>query len=195
MIIKILTKKFTPATYLAMVCVMFVFFSIYFGAMAQENNQNQEGETKDIICVIEMKPFLKEKSEEFAKYLTQHFQNKSVNSSLLYLALERFQEYKSDLNEEFRTYYPQAGLPQYSESADLLACHNQMNEEIKIMEALLEKFYLETSSVKTTSTHMSKLKNINEKLDQLNRGVTQLYGNWASLEKKIPCYVSSCISG
>lgn len=193
---KNITIQKSPMTvFYSFICIIAVFLGIYFVARAQENEQNQENDSKDIRCVIEMKPFLKEKSEDFMEYLTQHFQNKDMNSSLLYLALERFQEYKSDLNEKFRTYYPQAGLPQYSESADLLDCHDQMQSEITKMRSLLEKFYLETSNIKTTSAHMTKLKSINEKLDELSKRVTEMYGKWKTLEKKIPCFISSCITG
>lgn len=195
---KLLSKKSVKAICFAATAIVICFFSLYFATFAQQNGQNgqtQETETKDINCVTDMKPYIQEKSKEFREYLTQHFQNKSTNSSLLNIALERFKEYKADLNKKLQTYYPQAGLPQYSETLESLACYQQMNKEIYMMRNLLEKFYLETSSVKTTSTHMSKLKNINEKLDELNRNVSQMYGKWEALKDKFPCYVTNCLSG
>lgn len=191
-----ITKKSTKAFVLTLACVLICFFGIYLSTFAQENGQNgQAAPKKDINCAIEMKPFLKEKSAGFREYLTQHFQNKSTNSSLLNLALERFKEYKADLRKELNKYYPQAGLPQQTETVESLECYRQMKKEITIMRNLLEKFYLETSNIKTTSIHMNKLKSINKKLDELYRNTGSMHGKWEALKDKIPCFVSSCLSG
>lgn len=150
---------------------------------------------KDVKCTLEMKPFIKTEGEKFRTYLQEHFKNKSKNSSLLDLALKRFDLYKQSLWKKAKGYYPQAGLSVFSESSDTLQCIQLINNEISLSEQVLRQYFLETSDIKTTSTLMTKLENINKKLDNLNRQIIQMLGKWETLKDRIPCFTGSCISG
>jgi len=150
-------------------------------------------EPKDVKCVEEMKPYIKEQSTEFRTYLNQHFQSKKTNTSLLDLALKRFALYKKNLRTKYESYLPQEGFTIYSESKDTLACSKQMNDEIQTMEALLKAYYKKTSNIKTSTAFMTKLQQINKKLNKLVLNITQMLGKWNSLENRMPCFVKQCL--
>lgn len=152
-------------------------------------------DVKDIKCTTEMKPFIQTEGEKFRTYLQSHFKNKSKNSSLLDLALKRFDLHKKTLWNKVQNYYPQAGLPVLSESIDALQCIKQVRNEINLSEQILKQYFLETSDIKTTSTLMTKLEQINKKLDGLSRQVIQMLGKWETLKDRIPCFTGKCISG
>ncbi|MBA4336966.1 hypothetical protein C0416_04320 [bacterium] len=155
--------------------------------------QSTTAETKDTKCVEEMKPYIKGKSTEFRTYLKEHFQSKNTNTSLLDLALKRFEVYKKDLRTKYESYAPQQGFSLYSESQDTLECSKQMNDEIKIMETLLKSYYKQTSNIKTSTAFMTKLQQINKQLDQLLLDITQMLGKWNSLENRVPCFTKQCL--
>jgi len=155
--------------------------------------QSTTTDTKDTKCVDEMKPYITEKSTEFRTYLKEHFQSKNTNTSLLDLALKRFEVYKKDLRTKYESYSPQQGLSIYSESQDTLNCSKQMNDEIKIMETLLSSYYKQTSNIKTSTAFMTKLQQINKQLDQLLLDITQMLGKWNSLKNRVPCFTKQCL--
>jgi hypothetical protein len=144
-------------------------------------------------CTIEMRPFIEQKSKEFREYLTEHFQNKSTNSSLLDLALKRFQVYKNELREKYSTYFPQTGFSLDTETGDVLTCINQMETEIAVMEQLLRKQVIQTGTIKSSSQLMTKLKNINKKLDVLNGRIVDMYGKWETFSDRFPCFIKQCL--
>ncbi len=155
--------------------------------------QESDLSTKDTKCVEEMKPFMEEKTTEFREYLTQHFQSKKTNTSLLDLALKRFELYKKELRDKYKTYFAQTGKAIFSETHDNLSCKKKMDEEIKTMEMLLKSYYKQTSNIKTSTAYMTKLQQINKKLDTLVFNITQMLGKWNSLENRIPCFVKQCL--
>lgn len=152
-----------------------------------------QDQTADEICVEKMKPFMESKSSELRTYFKEHFQNKTTNSSLLDLALKRFDKYKKNLNTEMIKYSPQAGLGLYSESLQNFACTKKVNDEIEMMEKLLRSYFEQTAQVKKTSALMNKLKEINKKMDAMLKAVMEMYGKWTSLKGRIPCFIKKCI--
>lgn len=170
--------------------LIIVVFSFHTGIVhAQESDLS----TKDTKCVEEMKPFMEEKTTEFREYLTQHFQSKKTNTSLLDLALKRFELYKKDLRDKYKTYFAETGKAIFSETHDNLSCKKKMDEEIQTMELLLKSYYKQTSNIKTSTAYMTKLQQINKKLDTLVFNITQMLGKWNSLENRIPCFVKQCL--
>lgn len=147
----------------------------------------------DVKCVEEMRPFMQQKSKEFREYLTAHFQNKSTNTSLLDLALKRFQKYKKELMDKITTFFPQAGLEQFTETVQTIKCLAEVRKEINLSESLMKDFYRKTASIKTSSAFMNKLKQVNDKLRKLNERMMNLQGKWENLMNKIPCFLSKCL--
>lgn len=152
--------------------------------------QEDTGDTK---CIEEMKPFMEGKSAEFRTYLNQHFQSKKTNTSLLDLALKRFEVYKKDLRTKYATYFPQQGFKLYESTTQTLNCEKIMNDEIQTMELLLKSYYKQTSNIKTSTAFMTKLQQMNKKLDALVMSVTQMLGKWGTLKDRIPCFVKQCL--
>jgi len=175
---------------LVIICLV-IFASTYIGTLAQSPESSES--TNKTSCTFEMRPFIKVESQKFRDYMESHLQNKSTNSSLLDLMLKRFQLYKNTLRDKYNTYSPKSGYLQYTETADLTECYNQMQTEIDLMEKLMRKYFVETSNIKTTSALMTKLQNINAKLDKLSRNVNQMYGKWESLQERIPCFTAKCL--
>lgn len=168
-----------------------VALSIPFAVIAQGQTAT---ETQDIKCYNEIGPFLEQSSKEFREYITSHFQNKSTNTSLLDLALKRFQQYRKDVFDEYHKYFPQEGLDISGEAIDTLKCYNRVITEINLNQKLMQDFFVKSSNAKTSSAQMNKLKAINEKLKKLNGEVTNMHGKWQTLSGKIPCYISQCLS-
>ncbi|MFC1599443.1 hypothetical protein ACFL3T_00255 [Patescibacteria group bacterium] len=152
-----------------------------------------QDEPTDTNCVTEMKPFMETKSTELRTYFKEHFQSKKTNSSLLDLALKRFDKYKKELTDKMMELSPQAGLSLYSESIENLKCAKKMNEEITIMEKLLRSYFEQTAQVKKTSALMNKLKEINKKMDAMMKAVMQMYGKYMALKGRIPCLIKECL--
>lgn len=167
--------------------ILLISFVLNFGPVYAQDS------TADTKCVEEMKPYIKEKSAEFRTYLNQHFQSKKTNTSLLDLALKRFEVYKKDLRTKYQTYFPQEGFKLDSETTDTLSCSKIVNEEIQTMEILLKSYYKQTSNIKTSTAFMTKLQQMNKKLDVLVLEVTQMLGKWNSLKNRIPCFVKQCL--
>lgn len=169
-----------------------LFFLLISFVSSLEPVYAQENST-DTKCVEEMKPYIEEKSTEFRTYLNQHFQSKKTNTSLLDLALKRFEVYKKDLRTKYKTYFPQEGFKLDSETTDTLSCSKIVNEEIQTMEILLKSYYKQTSNIKTSTAFMTKLQQMNKKLDQLVLNITQMLGKWETLKNRIPCFVKQCL--
>lgn len=173
-------------------CTIILLFSLGISTVfAQETEPDIS--TRDTRCVEEMKPFMQEKTAEFREYLTQHFQSKKTNTSLLDLALKRFELYKKDLRDKYKTYFAEAGKAIFTETHDNLTCKKKMDEEIQTMELLLKSYYKQTSNIKTSTAYMTKLQQINKKLDTLVFDITQMLGKWKSLKNRIPCFVKQCL--
>ncbi|MFC1810702.1 hypothetical protein ACFLZH_04335 [Patescibacteria group bacterium] len=166
-----------------------ISISIFAGYAAPVYAQDET----DTLCHQEMKPYIAQKSQEFRTYLTSHFQSKKTNSSLLELALKKFDVYKKDLVTKYATYNPQAGFTVLTETSQTIKCNKIVQDEIALMEKLLRSYFLQTSKVKTTSAMMEKLKAINKRMDELLKAVTMMYGKWKSLKGRIPCFVKNCI--
>lgn len=174
--------KITISTIILLISFISSFVPVY----AQED-------TTDTKCVDEMKPYINEKNAEFRTYLNQHFQSKKTNTSLLDLALKRFEVYKKDLRTKYESYFPQQGFKLYSETTDTLNCEKQMNDNIQTMETLLRSYYKQTSNIKTSTAFMTKLQQINKKMDALILSITQMLGKWNTLKDRIPCFVKQCL--
>lgn len=153
----------------------------------------QESSGGGVNCITEMRPFLDQKTREFQEYLKTNFQNKSTNTSLLDLALKRFELYKNDLMQKYMSYYNISGFSLESEAMGSFACNQQMQTEIARNENLLKKYFTQTSNIKTSSALMQKLKAINKQLDKLATSVAQMYGKYETFNNNVPCIIEKCI--
>lgn len=177
-------------TKLKILAIGFILISIFGGyvppAYAQDTTTKPE-------CVSEMKKFLEPKSAELRTYFKQHFSSKKTNSSLLDLALLRFDKYKKDLTEKLFELSPRAGVSLIGESSQNLICTKLMEDEIELMEKLLRSYFEQTAQVKKTSALMNKLKEINKKMDTLMKAVLDMYGKWLTLKGRVPCLLKQCL--
>lgn len=177
-------------TKIKILVVGFILISIFGGyipaASAAETTSKPE-------CVSEMKKFMEPKSTELRTYFKEHFQSKKTNSSLLDLALLRFDKYKKDLIEKLIELSPREGLTLYGETGQNLNCTKLMNDEIELMEKLLRTYFEQTAQVKKTSALMNKLKAINKKMDGLLKAVLDMYGKWLTLKGRVPCLLKQCL--
>jgi len=184
-------KKTTILTgiIIALAAAVSIHLSTYPATLAQVPGDS----TTATDCLTGMRPFIDQKNKEFREYLQANFQNKSTNSSLLDLALKRFELYKNDLMNKYMTYPFQPGFSLAAEVTGSLSCYQQMQTEIALSEALLKEYFTTTSNLKTSSALMQKLKTINKQLDQLAVAVAQMYGKYETFNNKIPCIIEKCI--
>ncbi len=170
------------------ILAILISFSIFAGglptAFAADADNN---------CVANMKPFLEQKSAEMRTYMQEHFQSKKTNSSLLDLALKRFDVYKKDLYQKYNEYLPEDNFELFGTAAQKLKCSQMVTSEINLMEKQLRSYFEQTSNVKTTSAVMEKLKAINKKMDEMFKAVMQLYGKWLTLKGRVPCFIKNCV--
>lgn len=177
-------------TKIKILAVGFILISIFGGyipaASAQDTTTKPE-------CVSEMKKFMEPKSAELRTYFKQHFSSKKTNSSLLDLALLRFDKYKKDLIEKLIDLSPREGLTLISETSSNINCSKIVDDEIELMDKLLRSYFEQTAQVKKTSALMNKLKAINKKMDGLMKAVLDMYGKWLTLKGRVPCLIKQCL--
>lgn len=168
---------------ISLLILILVFTLNFQAAFAQDYDSD---------CVSNMKPFIEEKSSEMRTYLQEHFKSKKTNSSLLDLALERFDVYKRDLYGKYDEYIPEPGFELFGTSAQSLKCSQLVREEIDLMEKQVRSFFEQSSNVKTTSALMEKLKEINKKMDEMLKSIMQMYAKWLNLKGRVPCFIKNC---
>ena len=98
---------------LIIVSIVLLLVSTNLLALAETNDTTPTAAQ----CTTEMRSFIKQKSTEFRTYLEQHFKNKSTNSSLFQLALQRFNKYKMDLRKKLVEFSPRAGISLSTEAS------------------------------------------------------------------------------
>lgn len=177
-------------TKINILAISFILISIFGGYIPQASAQDTTAKPE---CVSEMKKFMEPKSAELRTYFKAHFSSKMTNSSLLDLALLRFDKYKKDLNEKLFELSPREGLTIYSETGIMVNCKKLMDDEIELMEKLFRTYFEQTAQVKKTTALMNKLKEINKKMDKLMKAVLDMYGKWLTLKGRVPCLLKQCI--
>lgn len=151
------------------------------------------------ICEIEMTKY---GDAEFAKYTTfmeDNFRNKSSTNSLMDLAMQRYDQFKTMINLKYNELVgvqldvaSDAGATNSSQAIGLVRCSALANKYIADAGNMLKLRATSTSNLKKASLFVEKYQQINSKLRALNLDVMRMVVNISSFEQKLPCYLKTC---
>lgn len=146
-------------------------------------------------CKNTLVPLMDIELKEFLDFLDQTFQNKSSNSSLTNLAIAKYSEYKTNIDNLF------SRINVNDEVANIVAANNAYG----ICAGLVDEYYAagkkilfdhikQNTSVKTTAILLEKYQAINSKLRDLNMTISQMFGYFSTFKAVFPGFLKQCIT-
>lgn len=135
---------------------------------------------------------------EFLIFLKTNFENKSANSTLVNIAIQRYSEYKIRLQDLFALLKADVIIAgdtnQYRRELESYSnCKKVMDDYISLAKTKMIEHIKNTSSKKKTSIMMEKYEAINERLADLNLEMAHLYANFVQFKNKLPFYNKNCV--
>lgn len=146
-------------------------------------------------CKDTLSALMDNELKEFLDFLDQTFQNKSSNSSLTNLAIAKYSEYKTNIDNLF------SRINVNDEVANIVAANNAYG----ICAGLVDEYYAagkkilfdhikQNTSVKTTAILLEKYQAINSKLRDLNMTISQMFGYFSTFKAVFPGFLKQCIT-
>jgi hypothetical protein len=185
-------KKLTTRivnTMLIAVTLGVIWYGLHMFAVAQDSTSSDQPQDAAVseICDQDIAAFIGEERTKFTQFINTHFQSPKPTSELIPVAIERYAQYKKDLeNEMARFKAPGESSP---------ACQATVDEELEIERMLLREHITTNAYAKKTTRLMDKYKEINGKLEKLNFTIAQTYGYFAAMSQRLPCYTRECKPG
>lgn len=135
---------------------------------------------------------------EFLIFLKTNFENKSANSTLVNIAIQRYSEYKIRLQDIFALLKADVIIAgdtnQYRRELESYGnCRKVMDDYISLAKTKMIEHIKNTSSQKKTTIMMEKYQAINERLADLNMEMAKLYANFVQFKNKLPFYNKNCV--
>lgn len=133
----------------------------------------------------------------FFMFLDEHFLNESFNSSLTNIAISRFAEFRTNIENIHNSLTPaatEAGqLTNVEEIATLETCEGLKEEYIfqgrdKMVEHIKNK-----QAQKRTMIIVEKYKAINSGLRDMNIQIARMYSFFMAFNNRLPRFVSECV--
>lgn len=135
--------------------------------------------------------------QAFLEFLEANFQNKSSNSSLTNIAISRYAELKTRMEDLYQLLTP--NLPAGSSSAEYqfeLAAYETCSDIKTTYIAAAKQKMIEhirnTSAQKKTTVLLEKYQAINNELRDLNLALAQMYGFFGTFKEKLPSFTQYC---
>ena len=152
---------------------------------------------------------------EFMKFLDETFRSKHSNSSLINIAIARFTEYRLALNDLFAKIPPSFGYDSPTAATDLntedqslqifeknyertetiayARCKELMDDYVKKARELMIEHIKNNTAQKKTIMIIEKYESINNKLQDLNFEIAQMYGYFTTFKDKLPWINTKCV--
>lgn len=155
-------------------------------------------------CTVTLPPLYTNELNNFLSFLDQTFKNKSSNTSLTNIAIQRYAEYKRAIKAIFAQLGPQAyalvvndankNITSVSEIEAYKSCQTITEQYIeKGKQQMMER--IKTSATQKSATIMlEKYKAINMKLRDLNLQIAKMYAMFMSFANKLPGFLGKCES-
>lgn len=155
-------------------------------------------EGEDQSCQYRMGRFIEYENGRYQQWMDAHFNNKSSTTSLLDDALVRYKEFQNGLMNEYlkvqKIRVPE-GVLQATEGIELGACRQLIEDALSLAQRGLEQKARLSSAAKKATALLSKYKEMNGKLRELNQNFLQMKAYLTTFSDKIPCYITSCNQG
>ena len=153
----------------------------------------EEAALEQSVCAKQLKGFLAEKRVEFGQFLNTHFRSSKPTSELTAPVIELFRQYRSEAQKKVDGFLPLKGATGAQAATETKACEQAMKDDFTVMKELIRNHILENAYAKKSTRMLDKYKEINSKLEKLNFTIAQMYGNFAALSQKLPCYATKCV--
>lgn len=136
---------------------------------------------------------------EFLKFLKTNFENKSANSTLVNIAIQRYSEYKIRLQNMFgmlqADVIASGDSNQYRRELESYGnCRIVMDDYIALAKTKMIEHIKNTSSKKKTTIMLEKYGAINERLADLNLAMAHVYANFVQFKNKLPFFNKNCVT-
>ncbi len=191
-------------------------------AKLKEQLQNDIGTTSITECQNTLVPVYDLELMEFLRFLELNFQNKSANSSLTNIAIQRYSEFKRNIRQNFNSLQP--GLTAYSdpipnvsdviaeglvplsrlgsdfkgitqdEIAAYQACAQITDSYLDLAKSRMIEQIKNTNAQKRTTMMVEKYQAINTQLRELNSQISRMYGYFMTFKEKLPGFLQECVS-
>lgn len=146
-------------------------------------------------CQSALAPLYDLELKQFQEFLETTFQNKSSNSSLMNIAIARYQKFKDKLNGLFAQIGTTASDTDYVRAQNSYAlCAEIKNEYYAQAKKSMIDHIKKITSIKTTTIMLEKYQAINSKLRDLNMAISQMYGYFMTFKNILPGFVKKCLT-
>ncbi|MBU2523991.1 hypothetical protein KKG71_02245 [Patescibacteria group bacterium] len=143
-------------------------------------------------CQPELKTFLDKESKEYEAFLQQHLQSKKATADLIDIANQKFLQYQAKLiNKRTRLSFGQTHNRDEALN-DVQVCQQIIDKYLLAAENFQRSMIIANAQRKSTIRLAERMRDINTKLNTLNREVGTINGYLKVFSQKVPCYVSNC---
>jgi hypothetical protein len=151
--------------------------------------------SKMVDCERALKPIFAIELKQFMEFLETNFQNKSSNTSLMNIAIARYQNFKENLNN----YFAKVDIGDPSQNflqsqTAYTVCASLKNQAFLDAKKAMIDHIKKTTAAKTTTVLLEKYQSINSKLRDLNTSISQMYGFFMSFKAMLPGFVGKCLT-
>lgn len=167
--------------------------------VAVEGSKEEVSKITNIECQTKLAEFADPEFDKYKKFMEDNFQNKSTTSSLMDLAIQRYDKFKTDIRSQLELMIGrQLNVAQASGSSDatqlngLDNCEKQANDYINNAAKLLQMRAVTTSGIKKASIFVEKYQQVNGKLRDMEQDIMRMVTNISSFQQKLPCYLKTC---
>lgn len=159
-------------------------------SFAQDSGDEEEGEdygAENINCldeelVIGMMGYY----NDMTTFLGTHYESDEPASELLETALLKFDEFELNMyGLIIEQAVAQAGQSIDQETNEIKKCTELVSLKISEVEQMMRNHHLQNAANKTTYTLVTKLKDINDGLRDMNQDFAQMYALFKSLQSKL----------
>jgi hypothetical protein len=165
------------------------------GDDAAVGDEADETPEKDVggKCAQQIKNFMAVQKVEFGDFINKHFQSAKPTSELIPAAIEKYRGYREEVRIKIKNFIPEGGKVATVANTERAGCEKAVEEDFALMKDLIRQHILENAYAKKSTRFIDKYKEINEKLERLNFTIAQMYGYFAALSQKLPCYADKCV--
>lgn len=154
-------------------------------------------------CEQTLPPKYKEELKDFLIFLDENFKNKSSDSSLSNIAIQRFGVYKKAIKSIFGTLGPQAyeviesdvenNITSFTEVNAYKSCQKITEDYIEFGKVAMMERIKSSSAQKSAAIMLEKYQAINMKLRELNIQISKMYALFMTFSNKLPGFLRECL--
>lgn len=133
---------------------------------------------------------------EFLKFLEVNFQNKSADTTLLNIAIAKYMAFKNRLNLVYGMMTLNSGVLadiQSNEYTNYVKCREITDTYVALAKQKLMSYVRSNSVQKKTTMLTEKYKAIDNRLQDLNVQLAQMYGYFMTFRNKSPGFLNKCV--